>query len=100
MKTGAINHGYLLETKELERFSHVVCRCFPRRGSSLALQLFSKPSDALGVRMIRPASDEWTLEDLVPGEDELDTPPFWKDLMVASGLAMAFWAIAAFMLLS
>lgn len=50
--------------------------------------------------MIRPASDEWMLEDLVPGEDDVETPSFWKDLTVASGLAMAVWAIAAFLLLS
>jgi len=39
--------------------------------------------------MIRPATDEWTLEDLVLREDDVDTPPLWKDLTVASGLAMA-----------
>jgi hypothetical protein len=50
--------------------------------------------------MIRPASDEWTLEDLVPGEDDVETPSFWKDLMVASGLATAIWAIAVLLLLS
>lgn len=43
-------------------------------------------------------SDEWTMEELVP--EEVDTPPFWKDVTVASGLAMALMAIAAMMLLS
>jgi hypothetical protein len=66
------------------------------RGSELALYR------ALNCRQqeapMYVQSDEWTMEELVP--EEVDTPPFWKDVTVASGLAMALMAIAAMMLLS
>jgi hypothetical protein len=49
--------------------------------------------------MIHLASDEWTLEDLVSAEDEAETA-LWKELTVASSLAVALLATAAFLLLS
>jgi hypothetical protein len=50
--------------------------------------------------MIRLASDEWALEDLVPAEDDAENLALWKDLTLASGLAVALLATAAFLLLS
>jgi hypothetical protein len=63
--------------------------------------------------MFRQQSDEWTVsrwrQPNVPGvpldfvdadnqDDEAPTP-LWKDLTVASGLALALWAIAAVLFL-
>ena len=45
--------------------------------------------------MIRLASDEWALEDLVPAEDDAENLALWKDLTLASILAAVLWGAAA-----
>ena len=65
--------------------------------------------------MLSPRSDEWTVArwrqpnvpnmplefaDADPDDrDEALATPLWKDLTVASGLALALWAIAAVLFL-
>lgn len=59
--------------------------------------------------MFTSRSDEWTVArwrqpnvaqmSLDDPEDETAAPPLWKDLTVASGVALALWAIAAVLFL-
>jgi hypothetical protein len=59
--------------------------------------------------MFTSRSDEWTVArwrqpnvsqiSLDDPEDEQTVPPLWKDLTVASGVALALWAIAAVLFL-
>jgi hypothetical protein len=69
------------------------------RGSRFALVRASRHPEKRRS-MIHLASDEWALEDLVPAEDDAENPALWQDLTLASGLAVALLATAAFLLLS
>lgn len=64
--------------------------------------MFSSRSDEWTVaRWRRPNIAQVSLDFIEPndGLDEEGRTPLWKDLTVASGLALALWAIAAIIFL-
>lgn len=65
--------------------------------------MFSLRSDEWTItRWKQPNVSQVSLELLDAGadfSDEETSTPFWKDLTVASGLALALWAIAAVLFL-
>ena len=65
--------------------------------------MFSSRSDEWTVsRWRQPNVAQVSLELVDPGDgsdDDAEGTPLWKDLTVASGLALALWAIAAVLFL-